>query len=97
VIRFWREHTGTTIADGYGQTETINIVANCAGLPVKPGSMGRRAPPRPALTFACDRSRFQVYLISTAPGVHGCAACACETGTATPAYDAFGVLRSSLP
>ena len=27
-----------------GQTETINIVANCAGLAVKPGSMGRPVP-----------------------------------------------------
>ncbi|MEQ9121521.1 MAG: AMP-binding protein, partial [Alphaproteobacteria bacterium] len=44
VIRYWREHTGTTIADGYGQTETINIVANLPGFTIRPGSMGRPVP-----------------------------------------------------
>ncbi|MDN3713907.1 AMP-binding protein [Paracoccus cavernae] len=28
VIRFWQDHTGTLIADGYGQTETLNIIGN---------------------------------------------------------------------
>ncbi len=40
----WKEATGLTIYDGYGQTETVNIVANYPALPVKPGSMGRPAP-----------------------------------------------------
>jgi acyl-coenzyme A synthetase/AMP-(fatty) acid ligase len=44
VIRAWREATGTTVHDGYGQTETVNVVANLPGLPVKPGSMGRPTP-----------------------------------------------------
>ncbi len=44
VIRYWRDQTGTTIADGYGQTETINIVANFPDQPVKPGSMGQPVP-----------------------------------------------------
>lgn len=44
VIRIWNKATGTTIYDGYGQTETINIVANAPGLPVKPGSMGKSVP-----------------------------------------------------
>jgi len=44
VIRYWREHTGTTIADGYGQTETINIVANYPGLETRFGSMGKPVP-----------------------------------------------------
>ena len=44
VIRYWKEQTGTTIADGYGQTETINIVANFPDQPVKPGSMGQPVP-----------------------------------------------------
>src|SRR5262249_9134144 len=39
VIRAWREATGTIVHDGYGQTETVNVVANLPGLPVKPGSM----------------------------------------------------------
>ena len=44
VIRVWKEHTGTTIYDGYGQTETVNLIANFPGTPVKPGSMGRPVP-----------------------------------------------------
>lgn len=44
VIRFWHEHTGTTIADGYGQTEMINVVANYPGQTIKHGSMGKPVP-----------------------------------------------------
>ena len=44
VIAIWKKATGLTIYDGYGQTETVNIVANYPALPVKPGSMGRPAP-----------------------------------------------------
>jgi acetyl-CoA synthetase len=45
VIRAWAAGTGgLTVYDGYGQTETTNIVANFAGMPVKPGSMGRPTP-----------------------------------------------------
>jgi acetyl-CoA synthetase len=44
VIKLWKEATGSTIYDGYGQTETVNIVANFPCLPVKPGSMGRPTP-----------------------------------------------------
>ncbi len=44
VIKVWKEATGTTIYDGYGQTETVNIVANYPCMPVKPGSMGRPVP-----------------------------------------------------
>jgi acyl-coenzyme A synthetase/AMP-(fatty) acid ligase len=44
VISVWRDATGLTIYDGYGQTETVNLVANYPALPVKPGSMGRPAP-----------------------------------------------------
>ncbi len=40
----WRDATGIEIHDGYGQTETVNIVANYRCLPIKPGSMGRPAP-----------------------------------------------------
>ncbi len=35
---------GTTIRDGYGQTETTAQVGNPPGQPVKPGSMGRPLP-----------------------------------------------------
>lgn len=44
VIRAWREATGLTIRDGYGQTETILLVGNFPGLPVKPGAMGLPMP-----------------------------------------------------
>ena len=44
VIRSWRETTGTTIYDGYGQTETVNLVANFPCLAVRPGSMGKPTP-----------------------------------------------------
>ncbi|HEY8492700.1 MAG TPA: acyl--CoA ligase [Myxococcota bacterium] len=44
VIRAWREATGHTIRDGYGQTETILLVGNFPGMPVKPGAMGLPMP-----------------------------------------------------
>jgi acyl-coenzyme A synthetase/AMP-(fatty) acid ligase len=44
VIRAWRDATGLTIRDGYGQTETLVLVANLPGLPVRPGSMGLPTP-----------------------------------------------------
>lgn len=44
VIRYWKEQTGTIIADGYGQTETVNIIANFPDQPVKFGSMGQPVP-----------------------------------------------------
>jgi acyl-coenzyme A synthetase/AMP-(fatty) acid ligase len=44
VIKVWKATTGTTIHDGYGQTETVNIVANYPCMPIKPGSMGKPTP-----------------------------------------------------
>ena len=44
AMRVWREATGTEIHDGYGQTETINVVANFPCLPIRPGSMGKPVP-----------------------------------------------------
>jgi acyl-coenzyme A synthetase/AMP-(fatty) acid ligase len=44
VIKIWREETGRTVYDGYGQTETVNVCANYRGMPVKPGSMGKPTP-----------------------------------------------------
>ena len=44
VIKVWKEATGANIYDGYGQTETINIVANYPCMAVKPGSMGKPVP-----------------------------------------------------
>ena len=44
VMKVWEEGTGLTIYDGYGQTETVLLVANYRCLPVKPGSMGKPVP-----------------------------------------------------
>ncbi len=44
VIRAWRDATGITIRDGYGQTESILLVGNFPGNPVRPGSMGLPMP-----------------------------------------------------
>jgi acetyl-CoA synthetase/medium-chain acyl-CoA synthetase len=44
VIRAWRDATGLTIRDGYGQTETTLLVGNFPGTPVRPGSMGLPMP-----------------------------------------------------
>ncbi|GAV22410.1 AMP-binding protein [Carboxydothermus pertinax] len=44
VIKVWKEVTGLTIRDGYGQTETCVLVANFPCFEVKPGSMGKPAP-----------------------------------------------------
>jgi acetyl-CoA synthetase/medium-chain acyl-CoA synthetase len=44
VIRAWRDATGLTIRDGYGQTETILLVGNFPDTPVRAGSMGLPMP-----------------------------------------------------
>ncbi|MGB9730503.1 MULTISPECIES: acyl-CoA synthetase [Calditerrivibrio] len=49
VYEKWLEYTGNKIYDGYGQTETVNIIATTKDMEVKPGSMGR-----PAFGFEVD-------------------------------------------
>jgi acyl-coenzyme A synthetase/AMP-(fatty) acid ligase len=44
VIRIWKDATGCDIYDGYGQTETVNLIGNFRCLPIKPGSMGKAVP-----------------------------------------------------
>ena len=44
AMRSWKTATGCDIYDGYGQTETINIVANYPGMEIRPGSMGKPVP-----------------------------------------------------
>ena len=44
VIKVWEAATGLTIYDGYGQTETVNLLANYRCMPVRPGSMGKPTP-----------------------------------------------------
>lgn len=44
VINVWKEATGAMIYDGYGQTETVLLVANFPCNEVKIGSMGKPSP-----------------------------------------------------
>ncbi len=44
VINIWKKHTGLTIRDGYGQTETVVVVGNFLCLPVRQGAMGKPTP-----------------------------------------------------
>ncbi|TAJ43924.1 AMP-binding protein [Methanofollis fontis] len=44
VIRAWKEGTGLTIYEGYGQTETVLCIGTFPGMEPKFGSMGRPAP-----------------------------------------------------
>jgi acetyl-CoA synthetase len=44
VIRVFQDEVGLPIYDGYGQTETVNVVANFRCLELRPGSMGRPVP-----------------------------------------------------
>jgi acyl-coenzyme A synthetase/AMP-(fatty) acid ligase len=44
VLRAWHEATGVWVRDGYGQTETGQLTGHPAGVPPRPGSMGRPLP-----------------------------------------------------
>ncbi|MEA1995961.1 MAG: AMP-binding protein [Campylobacterota bacterium] len=44
VIKIWKEATGLSIYDGYGQTESVVAVANYPCMAVKYGSMGKPLP-----------------------------------------------------
>ena len=44
VIRIWKEKTGITIYEGYGQTETVLCIGAFPAQESPPGSMGKPAP-----------------------------------------------------
>lgn len=44
VMKLWLQSTGLTIYDGYGQTETVSVLANFRCMDVRPGSMGKPSP-----------------------------------------------------
>ena len=44
VFDFWKEHTGLTIFEGFGQTETTLTIGNLTNSTPKPGSMGKPIP-----------------------------------------------------
>ena len=64
IIERWAENTGHYIYDGYGQTETVNVLANLKLLPRRPGSMGLPVP-----GFDVDVIDEQAMPVS--PGVEG--------------------------
>lgn len=44
VFYRFKELTGLTLTEGFGQTETPVLIANFEGFPIKPGSMGKPSP-----------------------------------------------------
>jgi acetyl-CoA synthetase/medium-chain acyl-CoA synthetase len=44
IIERWRESTGITIREVYGQTETALVIGQYAPLPVRPGALGLPSP-----------------------------------------------------
>ena len=44
VYNRWLEYTGLKLMEGFGQTETVVVVANIPGMEPKPGSMGKPMP-----------------------------------------------------
>ena len=44
LFDFWKEHTGLTIYEGFGQTETPLTIANLTNSTPRPGSMGKPVP-----------------------------------------------------
>ena len=52
LFDFWKEHTGLTIFEGFGQTETPLTVGNLTNTTPRPGSMGR---PMPLYTIEIQR------------------------------------------
>ena len=44
IFHFWKNHTGLTIFEGFGQTETPLTIANLTNTTPRPGSMGRPVP-----------------------------------------------------
>ena len=44
ILTRWKALTGTSVLDGYGQTETLMTITNRPGRAVKAGSMGRPLP-----------------------------------------------------
>ena len=52
LFKFWQDHTGLTIFEGFGQTETPLTVANLTNSVPVPGSMGK---PNPLYTIEIQR------------------------------------------
>ena len=48
IVERWKDLTGLSLLDGYGQTETLMTILNYEPMKIKPGSMGK---PLPGLEF----------------------------------------------
>ncbi len=44
TIKLWQEGTGLPLREGYGQTETVCMIANFSDVDTRPGSIGKAAP-----------------------------------------------------
>jgi len=44
IIALWKKKSGLEIYEGYGQSESVLLVGNFPGLPLRPGSMGKPSP-----------------------------------------------------
>ena len=44
TVKLWKEGTGLTIREGYGQTETVCMLANFVDIPNRPGALGQPSP-----------------------------------------------------
>lgn len=55
-IQAFKRAFGVTIRDGYGQTESVCLVCNLPGMPVKPGAMGVPTP-GPGVTIIDEEGR----------------------------------------
>jgi acetyl-CoA synthetase/medium-chain acyl-CoA synthetase len=64
IIAAWQAATGTTIREGFAQTETVTLVGSAPPLPLRPGSMGQPMPGQPIAIVDDDGNEVP-------PGVEG--------------------------
>ena len=60
LFDFWKEHTGLTIYEGFGQTETPLTIGNLTNSTPRPGSMGKPVPLYDVAVLRADGSRCDV-------------------------------------
>ncbi|MCL2889519.1 MAG: AMP-binding protein, partial [Eggerthellaceae bacterium] len=57
IFEFWLEHTGLTIYEGFGQTETVVSIGNLTNSSPRSGSMGKPVPLYQVEVLRADASR----------------------------------------
>ncbi len=60
LFQFWKDHTGLTIFEGFGQTETPLTIGNLTNTTPRPGSMGKPVPLYDVAILREDDSRCDV-------------------------------------